>query len=55
MPFEAQIRKLVRFYWVDLEIRAQNLATKKIARFVDSKFDVDYDFAVKHDPIQSDD
>jgi hypothetical protein len=39
-----------------LEIRGQNLAPKKVlAPLLDSKFDVDYDFAIKHDPIQSDD
>ena len=28
---------------------------KKLAPLVDSEFDIDYDFAIKHDPIQSDD
>ena len=49
-------QKTVCFQGTDLKFRRQKLAPQKIlAPFLDSKFDVDYDFAIKHDPIQSDD
>ena len=35
--------------------RPKNCPPIFLASFADSKFDADYDFAVKHDPIQSDD
>ena len=39
-----------------MEVRGQNLTPKKVlAPLVDSEFDVDYDLAIKHDLIQSDD
>ena len=54
--FWRKIRKTVYFQGADLKISGQKLAPQKIlAPFLDSKFAVDYDFAIKHDPIQSDD
>ena len=36
----------------DLVIRAKNIAPQKLlAPLLDSEFDVDYDFAIKHVPI----
>ena len=54
--FWRKIRKTVCFQGADLKFRGQKLAPpQNLAPFLDSKFDVDYDFAIKHDPIQSDD
>ena len=37
-------------------IREQNIVPQIfLAPLVDSKFNVEFDFAIKHDPIQSDD
>ena len=33
--------------------RAKTFPKKFLAPLVDSEFDVDYDFVIKHDPIQS--
>ena len=39
-----------------MEIRDQNLVPKKVlVLLVDLEFDVEYDFAIKHDPNLSDD
>ena len=36
------------------ENKGANISPKKLAPLVDSEFDVDFDFAIKHGPIQSD-
>ena len=44
------------FSWQIWELGGKNLPKKRLlAPLVDLEFDVDYDFAVKYDPIQSDD
>ena len=54
--FRDKINKNCQFLGGRLEFRGQNFAPQKIsATLLDSKFYVDYDFAIKHDPIQSDD
>ena len=37
------------------ELGDKKCPPKFLVPLVDSEFDVDYDFAIKHDPIQSDD
>ena len=57
-PFEAleaQSEKIGPFQGQDLGIRGQNIAPHFLVPVVGSEFDVDYDFAIKHYPIQSDD
>ena len=40
----------------DLLIRGQKIDPQKsLAPSIDSELNLDYDFAIKHDPIQSDD
>ena len=54
--FRDKINKNGQLLGGRLEFRGQNLAPpKNSAPLLDSKFNVDYDFAIKHDPIQSDD
>ena len=50
------IRKFGPFLGGDLKISRQNIDPQKVlVSLVDSKFDVDYDFSIKHDSFQSDD
>ena len=54
--FRDKINKHGQFLGGRLEFRGQIFAPQKFsAPLLDSKFNVDYDFAIKHDPIQSDD
>ena len=52
--FQDTVRKIGPFLGVDLGIRGEILSPKILAPSVDSKINVDYDFAINHDPIQSD-
>ena len=40
---------------MDLEKWGQNIAPNFLLSLVDLEFDVDYDLAIKHDSVQSDD
>ena len=42
-------------FWVQILELGGKKIPPKLAPVVDSEFDVDYDFAIKQDPIQSDD
>ena len=54
--FRDKINKNGQYLGGRLGFKGQNFAPQKIsAPFLESKFCVDYDFAIKHDPIQSDD
>ena len=54
--FWGKINKMAKFKGTKLKIRGQLFVPQNdLATSLDSKFNLDYDVATKHDPIQSDD